>query len=79
MHFEVNSESLMFLLFLPCFSPKAPFSYPCALQCVQHNWKYFLRLFAISTSLLAKGDSEKLNQTGLNKPKKSATEGSVEG
>lgn len=59
MHFDAKSESLVFLLFF-CFSPKALFNYPCALQRVPHNWKYFFRLFVISPSLLAKG--EKLNQ-----------------
>lgn len=59
MHFEVKSESLVFLLFLPCFTPKASFNDPGALQRVQHNWIYFLRLFVIFPSLLAKGDREK--------------------
>lgn len=54
---RLNQNHRCFSYFSPnCFSPKAPFNYPCALQCVQHNWKYFLRLFVIFPSFLAKGD-----------------------
>lgn len=80
MHFDAKSKLMVFLLFFCCFSPKALFNSPCALQCVPHNWKYFFRLFVISPSLLAKGDWEK-NWTkwdGTNQ-KESSTDGSIKG
>lgn len=60
MHFEAKSESLVLLLFLPYLNPHGPtLNLPHALWCAQHHWKYFLKLFVISPSLLSKGGREK--------------------
>lgn len=80
MHFEVKSESLVLLLFLPHLSPHgSTLNLPHALRCAQHPWKYFLKLFIISPSSVQGRPSEKLNQIRQYKPKKSIREESTEG